>query len=378
MIRHGYSGCGVCHVDPSGSGLLTDYGRAQFELLMSTRWSGEKEKVEEASPLADFGFGLFKLPDWLFLGISYRGGELFTRATTNDAAGQQQSTATDNRWLHMVADLKVGLHIGRFLASGSIGWLQQTASAISITSKTSNNIVAREFWAGWELGDEAGLVRAGRINLPFGLRNIEHNAWVRSITATDINEDQQYGVALQMGSDTLRGEIMAIAGNYQLKPDDYRERGYSGYLEAMVGQSVALGLSSLITRAERGLSTGVPTLRQAHGVFLRWAVVSQVALLAEADLVLQQKLGTGVLEPSSATWTQLDWEPIQGVHLMPAFETLQQYGNVAGISTGEWASVVWFPWSHLELRVDLFLRQQPQANGSTSSVGALLQVHALL
>ena len=39
MIRHGYSGCGVCHVDPSGAGLLTDYGRAQSELLMATRWS---------------------------------------------------------------------------------------------------------------------------------------------------------------------------------------------------------------------------------------------------------------------------------------------------------------------------------------------------
>src|SRR5262249_37759323 len=155
-----------------------------------------------------------------------------------------------------------GLHVGRFLASGSIGWLQQTASAISVTSRTSNNIVAREFWVGWELGDEAGLVRARPVNLPLRLRHIPPTACVRSATATDINEDQQYGVALQLESDTLRGEIMAIAGNYQLKPDHYRERGYSGYLEAMVGQSAALGLSSLVTRAERGLSTGVPTLRQ--------------------------------------------------------------------------------------------------------------------
>ena len=82
MIRHGYSGCGVCHVDPSGAGLLTDYGRAQSDLLMATRWS--TEKTEEASPTADFGFGLFNLPDWLFLGFSYRGGELIARSTTNN------------------------------------------------------------------------------------------------------------------------------------------------------------------------------------------------------------------------------------------------------------------------------------------------------
>ena len=376
MIRHGYSGCGVCHLDPSGAGLLTDYGRAQSDLLMATRWTSEKS--EEASPTSEFGLGLFKLPDWLFLGFSYRGGELFARSTTNNDSGQQQTTATDQRWLHMLADLRAGLRIGRFRASGTIGWLPYPASAISVTNSETNNIVAREFWAGWEIGEEAGLVRGGRINLPFGLRNVEHTAWVRAATRTDINEGQQYGVSLLLAGETVRGEIMAIAGNYQLKPDDYRERGYSGYVEAMVAPSMALGLSSLVTRADRGLSTKVPTLRQAHGAFLRWGILPQLGLLAEADVLLQQRLGTGVLEAGSATWTQFDWEPIQGFHLMPAFETWKQYGDMGGVSTGEWITVDWFPWSHLELRIDLFFRQQPHTGGSTHSLGALFQVHVLL
>ena len=376
MIRHGYSGCGVCHIDPSGAGLLTDYGRAQSDLLMATRWSSEKS--DEASPTAEFGFGLFKLPEWLFLGLTYRGGELFARSTTNNEAGQQTSTATDRRWLHMLADLRAGLRIGRFRASAAIGWLPYAASGISVTSKDANNIVAREFWMGWELGEEAGLVRAGRINLPFGLRNVEHTAWVRANTGTDLNEGQSYGVSLLLAGETVRGEIMAIAGNYQVKPDDYRERGYSGYIEAMVAPSTALGLSSLVTRADRGLGTGVPTLRQAHGAFLRWGILPQLGLLAEADVLLQQRLGTGVLEPGSATWTQLDWEPIQGFHIQPAFETLKQYGDVGGVALGEWMTLDWFPWSHLELRIDVFLRQQPQSGGSTNSLGALFQVHVLL
>ena len=48
------------------------------------------------------------------------------------------------------------------------------ASAMSVTSKDKNNIVSREFWAGWELGDEAGLVRAGRDQSP--LRAAERRA----------------------------------------------------------------------------------------------------------------------------------------------------------------------------------------------------------
>jgi hypothetical protein len=270
------------------------------------------------------------------------------------------------------------LRIGRFRASGTIGWLPYPASAISVTSKDQNNIVAREFWAGWELGDEAGLVRAGRINLPFGLRNVEHTAWIRSATRTDINQDQQYGVSLLLAGETVRGEIMAIAGNYQVKPDDYRERGYSGYLEVMVAPSTALGFSSLVTRADRGLSTGVPTLRQSHGASLRWGILPQLGLLAEADVILQQRLGSGVLEAGAATWTQLDFEPIQGLHLMPAFETWKQPGDANGIATGEWLTLDWFPWSHVELRFDLFIRQQPQSGGSTNSLGALFQVHVLL
>src|SRR5262249_29697058 len=215
-------------------------------------------------------------------------------------------------------------------------------------------------------------------NLPFGLRNVEHTAWIRSATATDINQDQQYGVSLLLAGETVRGEIMAIAGNYQVKPDEYRERGYSGYLEEMAAPCAALGFRSLITRAQRGLSTGVPTLRQAHGAFLRWGILAQLGLLAEADVILQQRLGSGVLEAGSATWTQLDWEPIQGFHLMPAFETWKQYGHATPLSTGEWLTVDWFPWSHLELRFDVFIRQQPQTRGSTNSIGALFQVHVLL
>ena len=45
MIRHGYSGCMPCHTDPSGAGPLTQYGRAQGELLMQTRYGAPTEEA---------------------------------------------------------------------------------------------------------------------------------------------------------------------------------------------------------------------------------------------------------------------------------------------------------------------------------------------
>jgi hypothetical protein len=112
-------------------------------------------------------------------------------------------------------------------------------------------------------------------------------------------------------------------------------------------------------------------------VFLRWGLAPKVGLLAEADVLLQQRLGTGVLDTGAASWTQLDFEPIQGLHLMPAFESWKPYGDM-GVALGEWLTLAWYAWSHVELRFDLFIRQQPQTSGSTDSLGALFQVHVLL
>ena len=44
LIRHGYTACGMYHVDPSGGSLLTPYGRAQGTLLMAARWGGTDDE----------------------------------------------------------------------------------------------------------------------------------------------------------------------------------------------------------------------------------------------------------------------------------------------------------------------------------------------
>ena len=38
MIRHGHDGCAQCHMDPSGAGLLTTYGREIGEAELPMRY----------------------------------------------------------------------------------------------------------------------------------------------------------------------------------------------------------------------------------------------------------------------------------------------------------------------------------------------------
>src|ERR1051325_6283390 len=71
MIRHGYSGCPVCHADPSGGETLTAYGRAQSDLLLRMRYDGKNP--EEAEPPSASGLlGFIEPSQSVLLGGSVR------------------------------------------------------------------------------------------------------------------------------------------------------------------------------------------------------------------------------------------------------------------------------------------------------------------
>jgi len=109
MIRDGYTNCSACHVDPSGWGLLTEYGRAQAQIVLPTLWGGKKQ--EDVEPTPGIAYGLIPLPSWLNVGLSLRGAVLST--TT--------SQGTSWRDILMIADLRAGVTADWFLAFVSNG-----------------------------------------------------------------------------------------------------------------------------------------------------------------------------------------------------------------------------------------------------------------
>ena len=76
MIRHGYTGCVPCHTDPSGgAGVLTEYGRAQSDLLLRMRYT-ESSESGEADNASKFLWGLIPTPGELRLGADFARGVL--------------------------------------------------------------------------------------------------------------------------------------------------------------------------------------------------------------------------------------------------------------------------------------------------------------
>jgi len=371
MIRNGYTNCSACHVDPSGWGLLTEYGRAQAQIALPTLWGKKPEDVE---PTTGIVYGAVPLPSWLNVGLSLRGAVLST------------TTMGETKWrdILMIADLRAGVTAGPFLASATIGYSPTGATLAALTNSQRDNLVSREHWLGVRLADQKLYLLGGRMNLPFGLRNVEHTAFVRSATRTDTDSAQQYGGQVVWDGPRIRAALMGIAGNFLIDDPAYREHGYSGYVEGAFSKRFTLGLSSLVTHADLGLSSiANPYLRdpffnaqdvwrQSHGLFSRWHVGGPWVLLAEADLLVQSASGLPT-DWGGTGFLQADYEPLQGLHFIFTGEGLRQ--NEVN-SYGAWFSVSWFFFTYAEVRLDTIFTEFGLAGGGHEpSFSVLGQLH---
>jgi hypothetical protein len=367
MIKHDYAGCNQCHADPSGGGLLTLYGRAQGEILLRTRYRAKPD--EEAGNAAWFLFGAVPLPEDVLLGGDIRYFYFDTRPVGGKSTAQN---------FFMQADLEGEVTESRLHVNGSIGYAEKGDLLASITSSPQHNIISRVHWVGLDIGkDNEFMLRAGRMNLPFGIRSVEHTQWVRTATRTDIEIGQQHGISLAYNSDIVRGEAMFIAGNFQLSPAAYRDRGFCGYLEVIPAPRLALGVSTLVVHADLDFQLQVANWRQAHGAFLRWAPIEPVVILAESDLLVHSE------QPRLISWghadlVQLDLEPIHGFHLMATGEVQDVPPTTKPESLRAWGSFDWFFAPHADIRADVIYQSTPAGATRAKVVYLLAQLHLFL
>ena len=330
------------------------------------------KKTDTLYHLGDFAFGLVKLPEPLLLQLDVR-----------DAVLQEvpsSGSPPSPRLINMQTDLAGQVKAGPLRVNGSIGALlgKSVGAPTWVLGRQDIHLVSRHHWIGLDLGeDKAWLLRAGRMNLPFGVRNIDHELWTHKEVGVDINSAQQHGVALSYTGEKIRGELMAIAGNFQIAPDAYRDRGYSGFLEWSQSNTATLGLSSKLTRAEYDRVWALPTIRQAHGLFGRYAAGKMLVFSGEVDMLLASPKGTPT-QTGLAGSLQADIEPWQGVHVLYTAEVLDRSFTRSAAGVGFWGGAQWFVLPHMDIRADVIYRNEDSGAGRFGSFAFLGQVHAFL
>lgn len=365
MIHHGYTQCAQCHIDPSGAGVLTDYGRAQGEILLRTQY-GEPNPAPET--FASFLFGAVDLPEGMQV-------QPDVRALVIPEPGNIELIV-------MQADLRLGYSGGPWSASAAIGGVSDGAELAWLSSNEGGwNLVSREYWLGYTPTRSLTL-RAGRMNLPFGIRTEDHILYVRSATATTTNDDQQLGLAATWTQKRLRAEVMGIAGNLQVSPDDFRKRGYSAYAALMPNKTLEIGASSLFTTSQLDVETLEPRTFLAEGLFVRAAPIPELAILAEADLMFDRAgegedwvrgwVGTGIL----------DYEPLQGLHVQGLGDVCSpDLSGPSGADRTIWnagGAVQWFFAPRADLRLDAAYGSLFCTAGASASPYGLVQAHLYL
>ncbi len=382
MIRHDYKVCNACHADPSGAGLLTAYGRGMEETLVRG-YFGKHTGEEDPGKVGNFMFGAVDLPEWLLLQAD--GRSLIYANATQKFGGDPFTTGSNPSFYLMQANVDAQATFGRFRVNGDLGLGAPGGALASSVTRGDYRLISRQFWAGLDLGtDNPFLLRAGRINVPFGLRIIEHTSFVRRASRTDINAAQEYGVSLAYTGDKVRGEVMGIAGNFNVRPDDYRERGYAGYVEYTLADKATAGVSSMVTHTDTDATLGTPLWRHAHGAFARWSPAKSLVLMAESDLLLfSQPATTPTGAPTNsfgnATFVQLDIEPIQGLHFMPTAELLQADPLGKGTAISGSANFMWYFAPHVDFRFDAVFQDKGLGTSNpTTQILLLGQLHFLL
>jgi hypothetical protein len=363
MIKHGFSKCGSCHTDPSGGETLTKMGRVESQYLLSAGG----ETIEDPKSSSGFLFGAIPEPDDVRLGGSYRHMLLYTAPVP--------TVPSTIRQFPMQLDVYGSGTFGRFVIEASLGVARGIQGSAHVRGAQINKepgdgfiVLSRSHYLGLWLTEDT-LLRVGRLNLPFGVRIPEHVSWVREATRTDRESDQQHGASLTYTRGRWRTDAMLVIGNFQLNPDRFRERGFTGTLAYLLTPTLEVGSSVLVTRAQEDALTRVEnSVRYAYGLNARYGLSPKVSVLGEFDLLKEAGRNRGL-----TGFVQADYEPLRGLHFMLTGEVLDQ-GLFTGADAeavrgagapryGSWVSVAWFPMPHLDFRLDGVMHQDDVFHG---------------
>lgn len=331
QLSSGTVRCNNCHEDPAGGGLLASWGVDEFGDTIARGGDGH------------FLHGAVKLPDVLQLG-----GDVRLAALANDVGG---SEGTELAVFPMQADVSVRVASGAWSVAATVGARGVVRSGSpdapasdaseSETPSLASYVVSRQHYVMWRPHEIGAYVRAGRFAAPYGLRLVDHTAYVRRYLGFNLLEET-YG----LGGGYVTDDVEIHGTAFVFDPVQYagpREAGAAVLTELhtsnrwLVGMSARAGFGDVRSRVSAGL----------HGK----AYIDGASLLfmAEVDATREQLPGD-VVRWQLASYAGPVWIPTRGLYVGLAHEAFAedlQVRSVTRHAADAWVSFL--PRAHIEV-----------------------------
>lgn len=340
--------CNQCHFAPAGGGLINAMGRSEAGDTISSRGNGK------------FLHGLVDLPAWFQLGGDYRGAAL-----ANWNGGTE---SPEGALFPMQLDLYSRLAAGGFSFQLTVG---MRGAARPRDPSLASRIVSREHFLMWRAGEQGAYVRAGRFFAPFGLRLVEHPAYVRRYLGFNTLEET-YGVSGGYIKDDWEVHVSAFVPDF-VRPVGHQGTGGAVYYERRIEDNLVVGAQARGSVAEEdGRYT-------AGGIGKYWLSDWKLLAMAELDYVRQQFRVAEGGRNQLASYLGLFYTPLGGYMAGVAWERYDQDLAVKDVARDAFdLQLHWFPLAHIELL--LYGRIQVLGGGDGGDPASLimLQFHYYL
>lgn len=342
----GATRCSECHLSPVGGGLLSDYGRGEAGDTISGGGDGAVLH------------GLIEPPSWLTFGGDVR-----------FASFARRSRGTEGAVFPMQAELSARVGGGGFSIEGTFGVLE----AIRGARPLGERVGSREHFVMYEPASQAWYVRAGRFFPAYGLRLLDHTAYVRRFTGLHSLEESY---ALGAGAKGEAWELHAsLLTPLEVAPVVGRHGwGYAIEYERFTGEGTgSFGVSS------KGQRDGDGSEAWLGLTFKRWIAGPRVLLSAEVDGGPRTLPGDAMSQTAvirMAGYAALNWRPGSRWSAGLAAHLFDPDVRVNGqTSSALETSFTLFPRAHWELAA---LVRGELADTDAASVFGLLQLHYYL
>lgn len=343
------SRCNLCHISPTGGGLLNDYGRSE---------SGDT--ISQFGGDGSFLYGVYEEPTWLKLGVDLRGAAL----------ARQQTDDPEYYAFPMQGDTYVYLKGGPFSLYVNAGPRAQVRKP---RASVLDRFGSREHYLMWRPKTTGWYARAGRFLTPMGLRSQDHTTYTRRYLGLYTFEET-YNLSVGTVGDESELHITAFAPI----PADLQGSGPEAYGGVVYWEKRLLEDKAVVGAQARGAFAEVDRRYLVGGIGKYFFEGAKMMAMGELDFQLQQFDAVGDARPQLAAHLELDYWPITGLMLGAYVDRFDQDMSVENLARDAAALTInWFPLAHWEVMFLGKLEAQGNEYGDPNSI-AMLQLHYYL